>query len=186
MHIYTKNLSICRWLCNGEFLLTSQLPKVPYRPLVLQYGFITMFVAAFPLGPLFALINAVIEIRVDAINFLCHFRRADAARVEDIGAWYTVLETVTKVSVLVNAFVLAFTSEFIPKLVYKMVYSSDNDTSFWKGTLNGYVNNSLAFIDLKTLYTWENGTQPVNPAKNLNYTRDYCRLVNFYYFNVGP
>lgn len=112
-----------------------------------------MFVAAFPLGPLFALINAVIEIRVDAINFLCHFRRPDAARVEDIGAWYGVLEAVTKVSVLVNAFVLAFTSEFIPKLVYKMVYSSESRASVWKGTLNGYVNNSLAFIDLKTLYT---------------------------------
>lgn len=134
-----------------------------------------MFVAAFPLGPLFALINVIVEIRVDAINFLCYFRRPDAARVEDIGAWYNVLEAVTKVSVLVNAFVLAFTSEFIPKLVYKMAYSSQNGDSSWKGTLKGYVNNSLALIDLKTLYTWENGTQPNDPTKNLNYTRDYCR-----------
>lgn len=133
-----------------------------------------MFVAAFPLGPLFALINVVIEIRVDAINFLCHFRRPDAARVEDIGAWYNVLETITKVSVLVNAFVLAFTSEFIPKLTYKMVYSK-NENPAWSGTLEGYVNNSLAYIDLDTLYRWENGTQPVNPFKNLNYTRHYCR-----------
>ena len=137
--------------------------------LALQYGFITMFVAAFPLGPLFALINVVVEIRVDAINFLCHFRRPNATRVEDIGAWYNVLETITKVSVLVNAFVLAFTSEFTPKLTYKMIYSQN------KGTLEGYVNNSLAFIDLNTLYTWEKGTQPADPTKNLNYTRDYCR-----------
>lgn len=150
-----------------------------YLEIVLQYGFITMFVAAFPLGPLFALINVVIEIRVDAINFLCHFRRPDAARVEDIGAWYNVLETITKVSVLVNAFVLAFTSEFIPKLTYKMVYSK-NENPALSGTLEGYVNNSLAYIDLDTLYMWENGTQPVNPFKNLNYTRHYCRYKGYY------
>ena len=136
-----------------------------------------MFVAAFPLGPLFALLNIIVEIRLDAINFLCHFRRPDAVRAEDIGAWYTVLEVITKVSVLVNAFVLAFTSEFIPKLVYKMVYSGRNGDPSNKGTLIGYVNNSLASIDLNTLYTWENGTQPINPTQNLNYTRNYCRYV---------
>lgn len=146
-----------------------------FLPSVLQYGFITMFVAAFPLGPLFALLNVIVEIRLDAINFLCHFRRPDAVRAEDIGAWYTILETITKISVLVNAFVLAFTSEFIPKLVYKMVYSGRNGDPSSKGTLIGYVNNSLASIDLKTLFTWENGTQPINPTQNLNYARDYCR-----------
>lgn len=137
---------------------------------VLQYGFVTMFVAAFPL----ALINTVIEIRIDAIKFLCYFRRPDVARVEDIGAWYDVLDAVTRTSVLVNAFILAFTSEFIPKLLYKIMYAPDR-TSSGGGTLNGYVNSTLAFIDLKTLYSWENGTQPDNPKENLNYTRDYCR-----------
>ena len=133
-----------------------------------------MFVAAFPLGPLFALINAIIEIRVDAIKFLCFLRRPDVARVEDIGAWYTVLEALTRASVLVNAFVLAFTSDFIPKLLYKVMYASDRHSP-GGGTLKGYVNSSLAVIDLNTLYTWENGTQPENPTEALNYTRDYCR-----------
>ena len=149
---------------------------------VLHYGFVTMFVAAFPLGPLFALINAIIEIRIDAIKFLCHFRRPNVARVEDIGAWYGVLEALTRVSVLVNAFVLAFTSEFIPKLVYKIMYAHDRHSS-GGGSLKGYVNSSLAVIDLKTLYAWENGTQPENPMENLNYTRDYCRLVKRINFN---
>ena len=141
---------------------------------VLQYGFVTMFVAAFPLGPLFALINTIIEIRIDAIKFLCYFRRPDVARVEDIGAWYDVLEALTRASVLVNAFILAFTSEFIPKLLYKIMYAPDRDSSEG-GTLKGYINSTLAFIDLKILFSWENGTQPDNPRENLNYTRDYCR-----------
>ena len=36
--------------------------------LAIQYGFITLFVAAFPLAPLFALINNAVEIRLDAIK----------------------------------------------------------------------------------------------------------------------
>ena len=133
-----------------------------------------MFVSAFPLAPFFALINAVLEIRVDAINFVSYHRRPQVVRVEDIGAWYSVLEAVTKAAVLMNAFVLAFTSDFIPKLIYRLQYASDRNSP-GGGTLKGYINNSLASIDLKTLYKWEPGIQPVNPTANVNYTRDYCR-----------
>ncbi len=34
--------------------------------LVIQFGMVTLFVASFPLAPLFALLNNVIEIRLDA------------------------------------------------------------------------------------------------------------------------
>ncbi|KAE8749817.1 hypothetical protein FOCC_FOCC003555 [Frankliniella occidentalis] len=37
-----------------------------YLEMVLQFGFITIFVAAFPLAPLFALLNNWVEIRLDA------------------------------------------------------------------------------------------------------------------------
>lgn len=141
---------------------------------VLQYAFVTMFVAAFPLAPFFALINAILEIRVDAITFIRYYRRPKPVRVEDIGAWYSVLEATSKVAVLMNAFILAFTSEFIPKLVYRYQYAPDRNSTHG-GTLKGYINNSLAYIDLKTLYEWEPGTEPQNPTANLNYTRDYCR-----------
>ena len=141
---------------------------------VLQYGFVTMFVAAFPLAPIFALINAILEIRVDAINFVQYHRRPGTQRVEDIGAWYGVLESVTKVAVLMNAFILSFTSEFIPKLLYRVMYAPDRNSP-GGGTLKGYLNNSMSYIDLKTLYTLEPGTEPNNPTDNLNYTRNYCR-----------
>ena len=34
-----------------------------YLEIVIQYGFITMFVSAFPLAPLFALVNNIMEVR---------------------------------------------------------------------------------------------------------------------------
>ena len=53
--------------------------------LVVQYGFVTIFVAAFPLAPFFAWINNVIEIRLDAHKFIQVFRRPVAERAQDIG-----------------------------------------------------------------------------------------------------
>lgn len=60
---------------------------------VIQYGFITIFVTAFPLGPLLALINNLIEIRLDAYKFTCVFRRPMAARAQDIGECYIFIAT---------------------------------------------------------------------------------------------
>lgn len=70
--------------------------------LVIQYGFITIFVSAFPLGPLFALLNNLIEIRVDAYKMVTIFRRPLGERVEDIGIWQEILLGVAKLSVVVN------------------------------------------------------------------------------------
>ena len=39
-----------------------------YLELVIQYGFVTMFSAAFPLAPLFALANNIMEVRVGRNN----------------------------------------------------------------------------------------------------------------------
>lgn len=58
------------------------------RPLlsaVIQFGFVTLFVASFPLAPLFALLNNIIEIRLDAKKFITELRRPVAVRAKDIG-----------------------------------------------------------------------------------------------------
>lgn len=52
---------------------------------VIQFGFVTLFVASFPLAPLFALLNNIIEIRLDAKKFVAELRRPVAARAKDIG-----------------------------------------------------------------------------------------------------
>lgn len=126
-----------------------------------------MFVAAFPLGPFFALLTSIIQIRVDAINFVSQFRRPDSTRAQDIGAWLRILEIVTKMSVLVNAFVLAFTSEFIPKFLYRIKYAPDRDSSGF-GSLTGYLDNSLAPINISFIFQQEPGTEPKNIQGNLN------------------
>ncbi|KAK3570840.1 hypothetical protein QTP86_028269, partial [Hemibagrus guttatus] len=55
-----------------------------YMEMIIQYGFVTLFVASFPLAPVFALLNNVIEIRLDAAKFVTEIRRPDAVRAKEI------------------------------------------------------------------------------------------------------
>lgn len=108
-----------------------------YLEMVLQYGFVTIFVAAFPLAPFFALLNNILEMRFDAKKLLKFHRRPVTQRVRDIGVWYRILDSIGKLSVITNGFIIAFTSEFIPRLVYQIRKSVD-------GSLDGYVDYSLS------------------------------------------
>ena len=67
------------------------IKKINNKFSVLQFGFITIFVAAFPLAPLFALLNNWVEIRLDAQKFVCETRRAVAERAENIGIWFKII-----------------------------------------------------------------------------------------------
>ena len=69
---------------------------------VIQYGFVTLFVAAFPLAPLFALINNVMEIRLDAFKFVKTYRRPQPERARDIGVWRTIIDGLSWLAVLTN------------------------------------------------------------------------------------
>ena len=52
---------------------------------VIQFGFIIFFVVAFPLSPLFAFLNYIIEIRIDAFKFLTQLKRPLHKKAKDIG-----------------------------------------------------------------------------------------------------
>lgn len=90
----------CRDLRLVEWGPRSLFPE--YLEMVLQYGFVTIFVAAFPLAPLFALLNNVLEMRLDAKKLLTFYRRPVSQRVRDIGVWYRILDSISKLSVITN------------------------------------------------------------------------------------
>ncbi|KAG9429833.1 anoctamin-1-like isoform X4 [Apis mellifera carnica] len=121
-----------------------------YLEMVLQYGFVTIFVAAFPLAPFFALLNNVFEMRLDAKKLLTMYRRPVGQRVTDIGIWYRILDSISKLSVITNAFIIAFTSNFIPRLVYRIIVSDNY-------SLEGFLDHSLSKFNTSDL---KNGTEP--------------------------
>uniref|UniRef100_A0A8C4AE58 Anoctamin n=1 Tax=Denticeps clupeoides TaxID=299321 RepID=A0A8C4AE58_9TELE len=124
-----------RWEKDYELIECEGLFE-EYLEIVLQFGFITIFVAAFPLAPLFALLNNWAEVRLDAHKFVCEYRRPVAERAQNIGVWFIILEALSHLSVIVNAFLIAFTSDFLPRLLYQYRYNQE---------LHGYVNFTLAY-----------------------------------------
>ncbi|XP_012581072.1 PREDICTED: anoctamin-5 [Condylura cristata] len=110
-----------------------------YLETVIQFGFVTLFVASFPLAPLLALLNNIIEIRVDAWKLTTQYRRPVAAKAHSIGVWEDILNGMAILSVATNAFIVAFTSDIIHRLVYYYAYSTNTSEP-----MRGYVNNSLS------------------------------------------
>ncbi|XP_023234951.1 anoctamin-7-like isoform X2 [Centruroides sculpturatus] len=136
-----------------------------YLEMVLQFGFITIFVVAFPLAPLFALLNNWVEIRLDAHKFVCETRRSVAERAQNIGIWYTILQVLAHLAVISNAFLIAFTSEFLPKLLY----------SYNNNSLHGFVNYTLAYSPEGSMNTTCRYTAYRDPKGNL--TTFYWELL---------
>nr|XP_061812900.1 anoctamin-3-like [Nerophis lumbriciformis] len=138
-----------------------------YLEMVLQFGFTTIFVAAFPLAPLLALLNNIIEIRLDAYKFVTQWRRPMPARATDIGIWHGILEGIGVLAVITNAFVIAITSDYIPRFVYAFKYGPCMDRAYRHDDecLRGYMNSSLSVFDMSVL---KNSSEP-----------EYCRYRDY-------
>jgi len=81
-----------------------------YNEMVVQFGYVTLFTAAFPLTSFFALLNNVIEIRVDAVKLIEHTRRPRYHCAADIGMWATILDKLAVVAIFTNVSLVGFTS----------------------------------------------------------------------------
>lgn len=140
-----------------------------YLEMVIQYGFVTIFVAAFPLAPLFALINNIVEIRLDAYKFVTQWKRPMAARAQDIGIWFGILRGISAIAVISNGVIIAFTSEFIPKLVYRYGYSADT-------SMEGYTNFSLSVFNVND---FQSKSIPDDPQTDIFGNITYCRYRDY-------
>ncbi|XP_078004576.1 anoctamin-5 isoform X5 [Phascolarctos cinereus] len=138
-----------------------------YLEMVIQFGFITLFVASFPLAPLLALMNNILEIRVDSWKLTTQYRRPVAAKAHSIGVWQEILNGMAVLSVVTNAFIVAFTSDMIPRLVYYYAYSTDHNSP-----MSGYINNSLSVFKISDF--------PVEPGASLG-TFTTCRYRDYRY-----
>eukprot|EP00924_Labyrinthula_sp_SR-Ha-C_P011526 snap_masked-scaffold_17-processed-gene-0.37-mRNA-1 protein AED:0.35 eAED:0.35 QI:0/-1/0/1/-1/1/1/0/1088 len=99
-----------------QFLLSPYLtPFNDYLELAIQFGYVTLFVSAFPLAPTLALLNNFVEVWVDAKKVCTLSRRPYVEKAMDIGTWLEVFTILSYIAVVVNSAVLVFSSiELIP------------------------------------------------------------------------
>ncbi|XP_069385362.1 anoctamin-5 isoform X4 [Paralichthys olivaceus] len=165
-----------RWEQDNDLQSFGQLGLFyEYLEMVIQFGFITLFVASFPLAPLLALINNIIEVRVDAWKLTTQYRRPVAAKAHSIGAWEEILSGIAVLSVVTNAFIVAFTSDMIPRLVYMYAYHPDGEMN-----MKGYINNSLSIFNISAIPLANSPEEGENPAW-FNSSITTCRYRDFRY-----
>jgi len=88
-------------------------PFQDYAEAAIQYGYATMFVAAYPLAAIMSFVNNYIELRVDAWKLLQQSRRPEPRSAEDIGTWQSILEIVSIFAMIINAALISFTGTFV-------------------------------------------------------------------------
>uniref|UniRef100_A0A671LS80 Anoctamin n=1 Tax=Sinocyclocheilus anshuiensis TaxID=1608454 RepID=A0A671LS80_9TELE len=166
-----------RWEQDHDLQTFSQLGLFyEYLEMVIQFGFITLFVASFPLAPLLALMNNILEVRVDAWKFTTQFRRPVAAKAHSIGAWDEILNMIAVFSVVTNAFIVSFTSDMIPRLVYKYAYHLGSES-----TMEGYINNSLSIFNISEIPVENRPEEGENPDWFYSSNITTCRYRDYRY-----
>ncbi|KAE9351470.1 hypothetical protein PF008_g5918 [Phytophthora fragariae] len=86
-----------------------------YTEMLVQFGYVSFFSLAFPLAPLLALLNNVLELRTDAFK-LCHTRQRPLAhKASGIGVWLHVLQVMSVLAVLTNCFNLAYSTSLLER-----------------------------------------------------------------------
>merc|ERR1719333_1465556 len=80
-----------------------------------QYGYITLFSAAFPGAPLMAFVNNMFQMRTDGYKYLCTYRRIQPYGVEDIGTYQSIFELMNYTGVMSSFLSIIYRTRVIPK-----------------------------------------------------------------------
>jgi len=107
-----------------EFLLSDYPGTIDdYSEMVIQYGYVTLFAASFPLAPLLALACDLIELRSDAFKFVALVNKPFYQGAAGIGGWETVLEVMGVVAVITNCLLIGYTFNSV-YLLFGEIYST--------------------------------------------------------------
>ncbi|CAM9478818.1 unnamed protein product [Ascophyllum nodosum] len=85
-------------------------PLEDMSEVLIQFGYVTLFVVSFSIAPLLACISNYIEIRTDAVKIMHEYRRPFPRGTQDIGTWQIVWTIVAAIAVATNAGLVFFTA----------------------------------------------------------------------------
>lgn len=73
-----------------------------YLEMYIQFGYVVLFASVAPLAAITALVNNIIEIRLDAFKLCKMYKRPLAKRAKNTGAWLLAFETLLVMSIITN------------------------------------------------------------------------------------
>ncbi|GMF53232.1 unnamed protein product [Phytophthora fragariaefolia] len=104
-----------------DFLMGKQME------VVLQFGYITMFVSVLPVAPLFALLSNVVAMRLDVLSCTQAKQRPPFESETEVTTFMSILELMSFAAVAVNCAVLFFTTRSDFESLMQLVLPSWKD-----------------------------------------------------------
>jgi len=109
------------WLRRKDKWTDSKVPQIPLSAaeeqfamdeynntledmseVIIQYGYVTLFVICLPITPLFALLSNIVEIKVDGVKLVRYSRRPQPNGAKGLGSWVFVLEYLSFIAAVTN------------------------------------------------------------------------------------
>jgi hypothetical protein len=92
-----------------------------YEEMAIQFGYSTLFAAAFPLAPFLQVIHNLVEMRSDAVKFLVFTKRPMWQGAGDIGPYQKILEWMSFVCILTNGSLIVVTGSTFRDITTRLV-----------------------------------------------------------------
>lgn len=77
------------------------------------FGYVAMFVAAFPQGTAIAVLSSEARLRIDGWKLCQAFRRPQPKIAEDIGVWENVMHFISIIAVMYTFAIICFTASYL-------------------------------------------------------------------------
>ncbi len=80
-----------------------------YIEIMVQFGYVILFAIGFPMAPVLAMLNNIVEVQVDKYKLMKLTKRPVPHSANGIGVWATIVDVVTSISIFTNMGVFCFT-----------------------------------------------------------------------------
>lgn len=84
-----------------------------YSAVLIEYGYTSMFISAFPLSPAISLLSTNMRMLIDGWKLCQVFRRPQPKTAEDIGVWQDAMDILSVISVVYTFALIFFTSHYL-------------------------------------------------------------------------
>tara|TARA_B110000090_G_C13343498_1_gene432018 strand:- start:659 stop:1429 length:771 start_codon:yes stop_codon:yes gene_type:complete len=91
-----------------------------YAELVVQVGFLSLFVVCFPIAPMIAMMSNEAEVKIDLYKLVEMCKHPIPQGAQDIGKWQTFMEMTLYMAAMTNAGMFAFTTDVMASQTFNM------------------------------------------------------------------
>jgi len=109
-----------------------------YNEMAIQYGFITLFAAAFPLAPALGWLNCMIQIRSDSFKLLTAYNKPHYRTSAGIGTWRLIFETLGVIAIITNCALICFSYPTLLTLMQDLLGVAPDSDLGWKASFTTF------------------------------------------------